>query len=515
MAILSISRLQQRRGLSSDLPANLYEAEFGWCLDTRQLFIGNGNAYTGNSQILTQWSPNDTLITHTYQGYTGVTANTAISGSPTVRTLNSILNDYLDVKDYGAMGDGVTDDTLAIQNAIADEWRRVANYPNSPLMSRNQIFFPAGNYLVSSTVFLYPYVSLIGEGVNKTQITLSNGASGPVFATADSQGQSGTNIGTNGATLPSYIVIDGMTIDASADALQANPVIALQRCTDTTINNTKLINSWSPGSGAGSGNNGIDIQSLGGSVLTGNISILNTAFNYTATAVQIIDPISKVNIQNSSIYGAYYGVYLGSNIYGGPNYISLRDSIVELVDNNGLYVDTAGTVSSIGNDYITVGSGIHPSIVFTANTTGCQSIADSFDAASRALRIANNSPGRNVIFDPAQTELVNNAPTPHSNQLLPNQTNASSGITWNIAGATTFSAFVDYSVYLGTYAKSGRLTVISDGTTVNLIDNAVDLNNTATVVFSASIASSVITIIYTSTGAIPGIMLWIQTYWAE
>ena len=101
MAITSISRLQHRRGLLADLPANLNEAELGWCLDTRQLFIGNGNTYTGNSQILTQWSPNDQIITHIYQGYTGVAANTTVSGSPTVRTLSSILNDYLDVKDYG------------------------------------------------------------------------------------------------------------------------------------------------------------------------------------------------------------------------------------------------------------------------------------------------------------------------------------------------------------------------------------------------------------------------------
>jgi Pectate lyase superfamily protein/Major tropism determinant N-terminal domain len=514
MAIVSISRLQHRRGLLADLPANLNEAELGWCLDTRQLFIGNGNAYTGNSQILTQWSPNDQLITHTYQGYTGVTANTAIAGSPTVRTLNSILNDYLDVKDYGATGNGVTDDTVAIQNAIADEWHRIANSPYSALMSRNQIFFPAGNYLISSTILLYPYISLIGEGIDKTQITLNTGSSGPVFATADSLGQSGTNIGTNNAILPKYIVINGMTVNGSADVLQENPVIMLQRCTDTTINNAKLINSWTPGSGAGNGNNGIDIQSLGGAVLTGNINILNTTVLYAANAIQIIDPVTKVNIQNSTLYGSYNGVYLASNIYGSPNYITLRDSVIEQIDHNGLYADTNGAISSIGNDYITVGGGVNPSIVFTANTVGCQSIADNFTATSRDLRISNGSPGKNVIFDPAQTEVVNNTPTPHLTQLLPNQSNTPTNISWNTTGATTFSAFIDYSVHLGTYAKSGRITMISDGTAANLIDSAVDLNNTASVVFSVSIVSGVVTVNYTSTGVIPGSMLWIQTYWA-
>ena len=53
---------------------------------------------------------------------------------------------WLDVKaDFGAAGDGVTDDTAAIRKAIA------ATGPLNPKEYRSVIYFPAGTYLINST----------------------------------------------------------------------------------------------------------------------------------------------------------------------------------------------------------------------------------------------------------------------------------------------------------------------------------------------------------------------------
>jgi hypothetical protein len=69
------------------------------------------------------------------------------------------------VKTYGAVGDGITDDTTAIQNAVNSE---------------NIVFFPAGTYLVSNPISIPSNRTLFGEGaasvISYTGTTTSRGA---------------------------------------------------------------------------------------------------------------------------------------------------------------------------------------------------------------------------------------------------------------------------------------------------------------------------------------------------
>ena len=82
MAIVSISRIQHRRGLQQDLPL-LASAELGWSLDTQKLYIGNGSTAEGApklgiTEILTEHSDILALAeTYTYQNEdAGYTPNT-------------------------------------------------------------------------------------------------------------------------------------------------------------------------------------------------------------------------------------------------------------------------------------------------------------------------------------------------------------------------------------------------------------------------------------------------------
>ena len=66
MAIVQISRITQRKGLQENLP-QLAGAEFGWSIDQRRLFIGNGTIEEGapeigNTEILTEYSDLSTLL---------------------------------------------------------------------------------------------------------------------------------------------------------------------------------------------------------------------------------------------------------------------------------------------------------------------------------------------------------------------------------------------------------------------------------------------------------------------
>jgi len=78
------------------------------------------------------------------------------------RTVESKLQDVVSVKDFGAVGDGVADDTAAIQAAI-----------NSPATT---ILIPQGSYLISAAISINSGKTLRGYGREVTSIVVSGGA---------------------------------------------------------------------------------------------------------------------------------------------------------------------------------------------------------------------------------------------------------------------------------------------------------------------------------------------------
>ncbi len=67
----------------------------------------------------------------------------------TTRSLPDKAADAISIKDFGAVGDGLTNDTIAIQNAIA---------------AHDTVYIPPGEYLITATITLNARKSLIGAG---------------------------------------------------------------------------------------------------------------------------------------------------------------------------------------------------------------------------------------------------------------------------------------------------------------------------------------------------------------
>ncbi len=77
------------------------------------------------------------------------------SGATTSRTLPAYFGDIFNVKDFGATGDGATDDTAAIQAAVT---------ALNSAHAGGIVFVPAGNYIVSSAITVPNAVILMGTG---------------------------------------------------------------------------------------------------------------------------------------------------------------------------------------------------------------------------------------------------------------------------------------------------------------------------------------------------------------
>ncbi|CAG8040084.1 unnamed protein product [Penicillium olsonii] len=91
---------------------------------------------------------------------------------------------WRNVRDYGAVGDGVTDDTEAINKAISDGGRCGANCGSSTIYPAT-VWFPAGTYLVSSPIIQYYNTEFLGDPLNVPTILAASSFVGLGVITSD------------------------------------------------------------------------------------------------------------------------------------------------------------------------------------------------------------------------------------------------------------------------------------------------------------------------------------------
>lgn len=86
--------------------------------------------------------------------------------SAVARATQAKLREFVSVKDFGAVGNGVADDTAAIQAAVD------AVFAGS--LQGGSLYFPKGSYRVTSSIYQKPRVNFVGDGSRKSQIVWGN-----------------------------------------------------------------------------------------------------------------------------------------------------------------------------------------------------------------------------------------------------------------------------------------------------------------------------------------------------
>ena len=259
---------------------------------------------TGSTNTTVTWSTTDGSIS-TSGLYTApsvssnttatVTATSEASSSKTASAAITIdattSSGGLNPKNYGATGNGTTDDTAAIQKAI------------SALTSGASLVFPCGTYLTSSALT-----------INISNVTVNGSSCATIHDTG-----SGTimYVGGSGGN-PSY----GSAITLSATANELATSFTTDSSLGVSAGGYLLLQQGGEDSSTGSGNTGCDTSGCRGELVqvasvSGNTVAVTTALHDTynpsvnaATAQKVNNPLTGLTIENITLDGN------GSNTYG-------------------------------------------------------------------------------------------------------------------------------------------------------------------------------------------------------
>ena len=495
MPVVQISRIQIRRGIATDLP-QLAAGELGWAIDEQKLYIGNGTVAdgapaVGNTEIPTGTSGLFSASTnYVYQGYLG-TATPIVTGDGVdlSRTLQARLDETVSVKAFGAVGDASTDDTSAIQRALDELYTDSAD--KADVRSRRRLFFPAGQYNVSSTITIPPYANIIGEGVDGTIIYYS-GAAAPVAVTQDNAGAvypnisaQVQNINIEQITFKNGTAHTGFSVDCANN-------VRFVRC--------KFQGTYAAGGADVANSKGVTVRSTT-ALPTANIVFDSCAFTKFARLVDLSYDVTSVRIVNGDFNTAYYGAYIGDATDGssnglitGPRNVSFISGSWSNIGKNAILVDAQGSIKNI----VSVGNWFSSDVAnsfnsYNDNTTGnivpviqfnadeCQSQYDFFERTD--LRSTSVTPAPEVdgvsMHDGAVRTVT----------LADNQSSAANvGFRWRASDATT--VMIKYQISRGTDVRAGTITAVGmEGTTPATEDDSTETADVG-VAFSVSASDS-------------------------
>jgi hypothetical protein len=389
MAVVQISRIQVRRGRKNSATSipQLASGEMGWAVDTQELFIGNGAVsegapYVGNTKILTE-ADNifDLVEQYQYKRNDASYITGPGTASPIQRTLQQRLDDFVSVRSFGAKGDGATDDTAAIQRAIdAIYIDYTAENVNDPDPKRRVVLnFEPGNYLVSNTIYLYPYITIRGAGKENTVIK-GNGEFTVITAVRDpyrtdplddtSLVKYETDINQYGnLNQPRHLEVSGISFVSSANN---HPVFTAAAMKNSVFKNVRFKSTFEIGTNPDDSNDmnvGLYMTAVSAAVTCQNNLFDFCDFENAAYGVDSTFDIQQNTFSNCTVSNCIQGFSLGYDVVIGvsdpsigagrkigPRWTKIENTKFVDVDREGIYIGHGTGNISRSNTFIRVGN---------------------------------------------------------------------------------------------------------------------------------------------------------------
>lgn len=461
MAVVQISKIQVRRGQknsNSGVP-QLSSAEFAWAVDTQELYIGNGSVsegapYVGNTKILTEHDNILDLAT----SYQFASNDTSITLS-IPRSLQSKADEYVSVLDFGAVGDGATDNVSAFETAFQQLFRNANEDYKKVLM------VPNGDYLFESDLEIPSGVILKGETQLGAKLIINNRniqfvtSTGLTFASFDSSNR------------PTNIEISNLTVQRTTGQ------VVLSGIANSLIKDVKFLGGYELGDSVAS----IDTESsavfwLNNLVGTRvqDVTFDSCLFESNSLSVKCSQSAvfdTNVNFVDCKFYINHTGIYV-SGVSGQGNKWSINDCDFEEIARQAFRSSNGeGTklqrckFENVGND-TNDASGPVDSMVYFGEKTGNLVLASTSNRQQEAgITTSNSVPAVNEVWNGDKVSFID-------------RNNSTLFISDSFRPMAVFSAFnkyiyVDYFMTLGSYSRVGTLTITlgDDITELSIADN--------------------------------------------
>lgn len=274
--------------------------------------------------------------------------------------LSEVENNYYNVKDFGAVGDGQTDDTAAVKEAVRRAYQR-----------NGTAYFPSGNYIISETITIDRDVSIKGD--KGSRIIGSERLNGDMFQhnsmyvdfymidlKLEHKGQGriinavAVSIYNCEFTAPeenlsSLLLIQGSycEIRDSKFQIRNSEIYGIEYCSEESLSINNTIT-------------GNEFTGIGNGLLIGNgeymeygrcegLTVSNNVFRNTGQSQIVIQEIMQVNIRDNSMADSenaiiVHAIGYGTNgIFINNNKISAQETCIK-VENSAYILDVSNNV---------------------------------------------------------------------------------------------------------------------------------------------------------------------------
>ncbi|RDW90033.1 exo-beta-1,3-glucanase Exg0 [Aspergillus mulundensis] len=288
---------------------------------------------------------------------------------------------HRNVKDFGAVGDGTTDDTDAINKAISSG-SRCGQGCDSSTTKPAVVYFPAGTYLVSKPIVQYYYTQMIGDANSLPVLKASADFSGMAVVDADPYTDDGSNWYTNQNNF--FRSIRNFVVDLTAMPQGSGAGIHWQVGQATSLQNIRF--EMIKGGGSENKQQGIFMDNGSGGFMTdltfngGNYGMFVGNQQFTSRNLTFNDCNTGVYMNWNWAWTfksvTFNNCELGLNMSNSPSNQTVGSVLLLDAD----FVNTpTGVVTAWGSDSIPVGAGtlVLDNVDFSGSTTGVAAVDGS------------------------------------------------------------------------------------------------------------------------------------------